>query len=202
MMARKLVPPYFIGSTDLITCYKMYGKYYVRAKSSLTAERVKNDPCFMRTMTQANILARASRVGAAAYKALPLFCKEFRYYRMLTGKANLMIKEGFNEDKILAMLINKYVMPIIQQAITEGRRGTKTKKGRVKRTQKPSFLRSYRRLRMVEWSMGNGKASLYPMEAVDTMLSSVLLTFQVPRPAVAINSSSQPVAHLKDALVE
>ena len=173
MMARKLVPPYFIGSTDLITCYKMYGKYYVRAKSSLTAERVKNDPCFMRTMTQANILARASRLGAAAYKALPLFCKEFRYYRMLTGKANLLLKEGLAEDKILGTLLSKYVRPIAQQARAEGSRTVKAKRVRGKLTQKPWYLRKYRRLRMVEWSIGGGEASVYPMEALDSMLKSL-----------------------------
>ena len=151
----------------------MYGKYFVRSRSSLTAERVKNDPCFASTMTQARIMVRASKLGAVAYRAIPLYCREFRYYRMLTGKANLLLKEGLTEDEIMTTLISKYVRPITQHAIKEERRVVKAKRVRVTRTPKPSYLSNYRRLKMVEWSIGKGQASVYPMEALVIMLKSL-----------------------------
>ena len=170
LMARKLLPPYFTGSTDSLTFYKMHGKHYVRCKSSLTAERVKNDPCFEPTMTQARIMVRASKLGAVAYKSIPLHCREFRYYRMLTGRANLLLKQGLTEEDIIATLINIYVKSITQHAIKTEGKVIKPKRVRVARTQKPSYLRRYRRLKIVEWSIGKGKASAYPTQAVDTML--------------------------------
>lgn len=150
----------------------MQGRYYARSKSSLTAERVKNDPRFEPTMKQAGIMARASKLGAAAYKTMPAYCKEFLHYRMLTGKANLLLKEGLSEEEILERLIREHVNPIIDKAIK--REVVKVKRKRVKRTQKPWYLRKYRRLRMVEWSIGNGKASVYPMEAIDEMVGTLL----------------------------
>ena len=103
-----------------------------------------------------------SKFGAVAYREIPLFCREFRYYRMLTGKANLMLKEGLKEDEIIATLINKYVRPITQQAIKKERRVIKAKRVRVTRTQKPPYLQ----LPAVEnggsGSIGKGKASDIP----------------------------------------
>jgi hypothetical protein len=174
-MARKMQPPFFVGTAQLLTFYKMHGKYFARAKSSLTAQRVKTDPCFAPTMRQASIMAHASQIGAAAYAAMPAFCKEFRHYRMLTGKANLLLKKGVNEEEIMAILIEKYVVPIKQQALKESRReADKAKRKRQKRTPKPSYLRQYRRLKMVEWGIGPGKPSIYPGEAVDNMLDALL----------------------------
>lgn len=173
-MASKLYPPYFTGSTNLYTCYKMHGRYYMRSKSSLTAERVKNDSCFTPTMVQARLMARASKLGAMAYKGIPLSCKAFPQYRMLTGKANLLLKQGLSEEQILATLINKYVHPIIQNAMGERHCIVKAKRVRTKRTPKPPFLRKYRRLRMVEWSVGNGEPSVYPAEALNSMLERLL----------------------------
>jgi hypothetical protein len=174
-MARKMLPPFFLGTAGSLTFYKMHGKYFVRAKSSLTAERLKTDPCFAPTRRQASIMAHASKIAAAAYSVIPAFCKEFGHYRMLTGKANLLLKQGLPEDEILAILIEKYVAPIKQQALKETREeSNKIKRKRIKRTPKPWYLRKHRGLRMVEWSIGPGKPSIYPMEAVDNMLSMIL----------------------------
>src|SRR5689334_9983612 len=104
-MAKQTLPPFFTGTAQLLTFYKMYGKYYTRAKSSLTAERVKTDACFAPTMWQASIMAHASKIGAAAYAAIPAFCREYKYYRLLTGKANLLLKKGLHEDEIIIRLI-------------------------------------------------------------------------------------------------
>ncbi|WP_315823558.1 hypothetical protein [Paraflavitalea speifideaquila] len=44
----------------IITCYKMYGAYFIRTKSSLTGKRVKKDKRFARTRHNASVLAMAS----------------------------------------------------------------------------------------------------------------------------------------------
>jgi len=75
----------------------------------------------------------------------------------------------------MAILIEKYVVPIKQQAMKEGRRkANKAKRKRQKRTPKPWYLRQHRRLKMVEWGIGPGKPSIYPGEAVDNMLNALL----------------------------
>jgi len=159
-MAKQTLPPFFVGTAQLLTFYKMYGNYYTRAKSSLTAERVKTDTCFAPTMWQASIMAHASKIGAAAYAAIPVFCREYKYYRLLTGKANLLLKKGL------------YIIPLKKQALKEARREHKKRKR--SRAIKPPYLRRYRRLKMVEWGLGQGKPSAYPSEAIDNLLKMIL----------------------------
>ena len=171
-MAKQTLPPFFVGTAQFLTFYKMYGKYYVRMKSSLTAERVKTDACFAATMWQASVMARASRIGAAAYAAIPVFCREYRYYRQLTGKANLLLKKGLHEDEIIMRLIMGFVIPLKKQALKEERR--QHNKARRKRTIKPAYLRRHRRLKMVEWGIEPGSPSAVPIDAVDSMLKMVL----------------------------
>src|SRR5882672_1298900 len=100
----------------------MHGEYFVRTKSSLTAERVQKDPCFTATMWQAAIMAHASKIGSAAYAAIPAFCREYKHYRQLTGKANLLLKQGLHEDEIFIRLIEKFIIPLKKQALRENRR--------------------------------------------------------------------------------
>lgn len=58
----------------------MDGKYYVRAKSSLTRKRGRKDPAFKKTMHNAAILANASKIASALYKELKADCSVQRTY--------------------------------------------------------------------------------------------------------------------------
>lgn len=89
------------GCIDNLCFYKMDGKYYVRMKSSLTGKRVKKDPRFKRTMQYAGLLANASKIASALYKALPKESKGIAVYRMITGKAMKLLQEGKNADEIV-----------------------------------------------------------------------------------------------------
>jgi hypothetical protein len=173
-MAKQTLPPFFVGTAQFLTFYKMYGRYFVRAKSSLTAERVKKDPCFAPTMYQASIMAHASRIGAAAYASIPAFCREHKHYRQLTGKANLLLKKGLHEDEIIVRLIEKFVLPLRTQALKEARRERNKAKRKRNRTARPPYLRHHRRLKMVEWGIYPGSSSSVPMDAVDNMLAMIL----------------------------
>jgi hypothetical protein len=89
--------------------YKMGSEYYVRTKSSLTGKRVKKDPRFRSTMRSANLLGRASKIGSAAYKALPKEFRQFFMYRAFTGEAMMMLKKGMSEMDAQKELFRIYV---------------------------------------------------------------------------------------------
>lgn len=89
--------------------YKMNGEYYARTKSSLTGKRVKRDPRFGATMRSAGILARASKIASAVYKALPKDFKQFWMYRSFTGEAMMMLKKGLTEMEAQKELFRIYV---------------------------------------------------------------------------------------------
>jgi hypothetical protein len=174
-LAKQTLPPYFVGTAQQCTFYKLHGKYYFRLKSSLTAERVKTEECFAPTRWQASVMAQASKIGAAVYAAIPAFCREYKYYRQLTGKANLLLKKGLHEDEIVMRLIEYFVVPLKKQALKEERRErNREKRKRNKRTLKPPYLRHHRRLKMVEWSIGEGEPSIYPSDAIDSFLNTLL----------------------------
>ncbi|HVI45473.1 MAG TPA: hypothetical protein VM802_11410 [Chitinophaga sp.] len=98
------IKPPFIGTIQNLCIYEMYGRYYIRLKSSLTGKRVKKDPAFRNTMRHAAILAEASRMAATVYRALPKEQKEHILYRKLTGMAIRMLKEGASQTVIVAAL--------------------------------------------------------------------------------------------------
>lgn len=100
----------FAGTIDDLTFYKMDGQYYVRAKSSLTAEQVKKKACFRRTMQSANRMVRASHIGAIIYKALPPRWRQFWMYRDFTGEAFVLLKNtSYTESEITQILWKCYV---------------------------------------------------------------------------------------------
>jgi len=100
----------FVGTIDDMTFYRMEGKYYARGKSSLTSKRVKTSPEFRRTMFNAGLLARASKIGRVIYKALPPRWRQYWMYRSFTGEALLLLKHNpYTEQQVTQMLWDCYV---------------------------------------------------------------------------------------------
>jgi len=97
-MAKQIGPIRVTGTIQNLCFYKMDGKYYVRAKSSLDGKRVKRDPAFKRTMAYADLLARASKIAAAFYRKLPKEEKGLKIYRKLTGEVIRELKK-IDSDK-------------------------------------------------------------------------------------------------------
>ena len=98
------------GTFDQITFYKMDGQYYAREKSSLTGERVKSSPEFLRTMICANLMVRASKIGSFIYKALPENWRQFWMYRSFTGEAFTLLKEHkYTDEDVKQILWKTYV---------------------------------------------------------------------------------------------
>ncbi|MFT3822800.1 MAG: hypothetical protein QM731_02725 [Chitinophagaceae bacterium] len=88
----------------ILIFYKMRDKYYVRALSSLSSERVKTGKEFKKTMIYANRMVIASRLAASIYRQLPPAWKEHSIYRKLTGYAMQLLKEDRDATDILRKL--------------------------------------------------------------------------------------------------
>lgn len=107
----KQVGPFKIEGQRIgkLVFYKMGDEYYVRTKSSLNRKRVRKDPAFQRTMINAGLLGRASKIGSKIYKSLPANWRKFWMYRSFTGEALLLLRDGMMEDEITALMLKRYV---------------------------------------------------------------------------------------------
>ena len=149
-MAKQTLPPFFVGILDGLTFYKMNGKYLVRKKSSLTAERVKTDACFIPTMQQASFLRRASKIGSTVYALVPKEHKQHSLYRILTGQANLYLKKGMAEDEILSRLLYDYIAPLKKTQANEIIPKQKAARKKSNKACLPAYVRRCRRFKMVD----------------------------------------------------
>lgn len=103
-MARfKGIPP-VTGTFGPVCIYKMYGRYFMRSRSSLTRKRVKRDPAFRKTMEYATLLGKASRIASAVYAGLPADQKQHALFRKLTGEAMTWLKYGWRQEEVLQWL--------------------------------------------------------------------------------------------------
>lgn len=98
----------FVGTIGSVTVFRLYGEYYVRARSSLTAKRVKTDPAFRKTMQYAALLSRAARIASKVYVALPVRRKQHALYRKLTGEAMTWLKYQWKDEEIINYLLTQY----------------------------------------------------------------------------------------------
>lgn len=79
------------GTIGGICFYLMDGQFYARAKSSLSGERVKNDPAFTETMRHAKRMGNASKIASVLYQQMvPAHERSRERYRELVG---MVIKE-------------------------------------------------------------------------------------------------------------
>ncbi|WP_315817079.1 hypothetical protein [Paraflavitalea speifideaquila] len=107
-MARFNCIPPVTGTIGPVCIYQMYGRYYLRTRSSLTGKRVKKDTAFRKTMMYAGLLAKASRIASAVYTAVPAHRKQHALYRKLTGEAMQWLKLQWQEKDIIEYLNHQY----------------------------------------------------------------------------------------------
>lgn len=100
-MARLRKPPRFLGTRGGITTYKMWTRYYVRRKSSLTAERVREAPEFAETRRYATLLGTAAKIGSVLYRELTPNRKRKFSYQFVTGQVMKLLRNGIEEEEIL-----------------------------------------------------------------------------------------------------
>jgi hypothetical protein len=107
-MARLNCIPKFIGTFGPITIYYMFGKYYIRSRSSLTGKRVKTDPVFYKTRQYANLMAKGSPIASKVYALVPLQHRQKNLCRKITGEAMTWLKYGWAASDIIEYLTKKY----------------------------------------------------------------------------------------------
>jgi hypothetical protein len=109
-----------VKTIDDLVFYELCGEYYARKKSTLSSDRVKTSPEFRRTMVHAGLLARASKIGAAIYKALPPGWRQFWMYRSFTGEALILLQDNpYTDDEVKQLLWQCYVEPWEQRKLID-----------------------------------------------------------------------------------
>ena len=99
-MARQTGKTNLVGRVGNLVYYKMDGKYYARAVSSLNGKRVKRDPKFKRTMEFAKLFGKASKLASAVHRSLPNGIRSHKLYQKMAGKANQLLMQGLDERSI------------------------------------------------------------------------------------------------------
>ncbi len=112
----------FTGTQDNLTCYYSKGRAILRARSSLDGERVKRDPAFKGFRQSGQRLKRASPLAAALYAQIPAGKREYAMYRILTGEAIRLLKQGLEEKAIDCILWETYIEPLQKAAVAGSRR--------------------------------------------------------------------------------
>lgn len=107
-MARLTYTPSFIGTFGPITIYYMFGRYYIRSRSSLTGNRVKTDPAFYNTMKYADLMATASPIASKVYAWVSLQHKSREFFNKINGEVMAWLKYGWKEEDIIEYLTPKY----------------------------------------------------------------------------------------------
>ncbi|HEX4849589.1 MAG TPA: hypothetical protein VFV08_02230 [Puia sp.] len=107
------------GTIDWITFYKMGDEYYARKKSSLSAKRVKKDPAFSRTMEEANLFGRSSKLAAKLKVGLTREERKKIRHGKLTAQVKQLLVAGKTEQEIFDILrpdlIPAVTNPIVKQ---------------------------------------------------------------------------------------
>lgn len=137
-MARQTGKTKLEGRVGDVIYYKLNGKYYARAVSSLSRKRVKRDPKFKRTMEFAGIFAVASKLASEMYRSLPHGTSDYREYRKMTGFANQLLKAGMEKEQVAIELRNKFT-PGTRRKVNR-RRMSEEKTGTVPVSQAPAMV--------------------------------------------------------------
>lgn len=120
-MARQAGNIVVTGTIDHLCFYQMDGRFYVRVKSPLSGKRVKTDPAFAGTMRYASLLATAVKITSGLYRSLSPEKKVKGLYRILTGKAMQLLKDGYNPEQVVHLLEEMLVPKVRVEEASEER---------------------------------------------------------------------------------
>lgn len=134
-MAKQTGDTKLTGTFAGLVCYKMYGAYYVRTKSSLTGKRFWKDIAFEGSRKSCSLLAKASAIASHYYKNYPEERRRKGLFNEMTGRIKLWLKEGKTEGETVSLLQQHY--PVKQEQNTKEKRPLKkAKKATAKKKQK------------------------------------------------------------------
>jgi hypothetical protein len=104
-MAKQTGDIKIVGTVDDICFYRMEGGYYARRKSSLTGKRFWKAKVFEGSRKSCGLMAKASPLASRLYRSLPKEQKGRDQFRALTGKIKLLLKAGWQENRIEAWFV-------------------------------------------------------------------------------------------------
>ncbi|QEC44701.1 hypothetical protein [Pseudobacter ginsenosidimutans] len=107
-MARQSGKTKLVGRIGDVVYYKMDGKYYARAVSSLSGRRVKRDPKFKRTMEFAKLFGIASKLASELHRSLPFEKRSHKLYRKMTGRAYQLLKNEMEQAAVTIELKKQF----------------------------------------------------------------------------------------------
>lgn len=109
-MAKQIGALKITGTFGGICFYCLDGVYYARGKSSLSAERVKHDPAFAKTMRNATQMGNASKIASVIYRQIvPQHERSRERYREIVRMVMKELKEnvgGANMLQVISMLLD------------------------------------------------------------------------------------------------
>jgi hypothetical protein len=116
-MGKRLTYNIITGNDPHLGLCLYYSTYFDlniwRKASSLTGERTRRDPAFKGFRKSINRMKQASPIAASLYKMVPEQVKQYSLYRILTGEAIKMLKEGMEAVFITETLKKKYINPLL-----------------------------------------------------------------------------------------
>jgi len=143
----------FTGTAGVICCYRSQGRFIYRSATSLTGERVKQDPAFEGFRKSGNRMKEASPIAAALYNQIPAAQKQYSLYRQLTGEALKLIKKDVDKRVIIETLQRLYIDPILQKPAVKTKANLQaSSSGRLFVTKRPeeSRIRSRRKQKQLQ----------------------------------------------------
>ena len=102
-----------IGTQGGICGYVDRNQVVYRAQSSLTGKRTKIDPVFAGFRKSSNRMKEAVPVASALYRQLSREQKQFGLFRIMTGEAISMLKQGLDKTAIRETLFKRYIEPVL-----------------------------------------------------------------------------------------
>jgi hypothetical protein len=106
-MAKQTGDTIFTGRMGNLVFYKMYGKGYVRMKSSITRKQFKTKACFAGSRKSAERFALGNRLAGEIYRNLPANERSYKLFCELKSNAIQLLKEGKTTDAVKAYLKQK-----------------------------------------------------------------------------------------------
>jgi len=98
------------GRYDHVVFYRLPGGLICRALNPHTRKRILKDPAFAAFRKCSRLMAKASKIGSAVYKALPADFRQFWMYRAFVGEALKMLKDQeMTGEQVLESLFSTYV---------------------------------------------------------------------------------------------
>ena len=103
-MAKQISDTIITGKIDNLVFYKMDGKGYVRAKSSLTRKKFKTNSRFANSRKSNERFAKGNRIASEVYNSISASERKYSMFTQLQSAAIALLKSGEPDSEVKANL--------------------------------------------------------------------------------------------------